>query len=126
MKDDMKLIHSSNIGDIVICDGCNADGKESNGGAIIGSSAYCGKCCEKYGYDKKDYKYADEIDEIMDKSKTFQQNVLGFRKRMTGSSDGITRMYTWGDSSQTEKESHNENDDKPYHSANGEEFNSIN
>ena len=40
------------------------------------------------------HNHADEIDEIMDSEKTFKENVLDFRKRTTGSSDGIMNFYT--------------------------------
>ena len=93
--DDMVLVEQSNFGDVVCCDGCNGPyGDNMNGGAIIGSSAYCGECCDKYGYYSQNYEYADEIDEILDKKRTFKENVLDFRKRMTGSSDAVMRIYT--------------------------------
>ena len=40
--DNMKLVHTSNIGDLVICDFCNKDGKLSKVGVIIGSHSVCG------------------------------------------------------------------------------------
>ena len=92
---DEVLINSINIGEEVCCDGCNGPyGENENGGVIIGHSAYCGECSDKYGYDKPDYEYAHEISEFMDKNKTFKQNVLDYRKRTTGSTDGITKFYT--------------------------------
>tara|TARA_S200002703_G_scaffold36276_3_gene31404 strand:- start:1271 stop:1555 length:285 start_codon:yes stop_codon:yes gene_type:complete len=93
--DNMKLVHTSNIGDLVICDFCNKDGKLSKGGVMIGSHAVCGDCSEKNNYYSKDYKYNNEIDEVFDINKTFQQNVLDYRKKKTGSSDGICRILTW-------------------------------
>ena len=94
-KNNLVLVNSNNFGDEVCCDGCNGPyGKNLNGGVIIGHSAYCGECADKYGYYSQTYKYADEIDEIMDSEKTFKENVLDFRKRTTGSSDGIMNFYT--------------------------------
>ena len=92
---DFKLKEVCNLGDSVFCDGCNGPyGDEVNGGVIIGGYAYCGECCKRYGYDKDEYEYADEIEEIMDKGKTFKENVLDYRKRKTGSSDGIMQIFT--------------------------------
>jgi hypothetical protein len=84
-----ELIKEINLGNEVICDGCNGpyDDNKMNGGVIMGSGAYCQSCADEYDYEKT-------ADEVMDKNKTFQQNVLDFRKRMTGSSDGIMRIYT--------------------------------
>ena len=45
-----------NGGDVVICDFCNG-GDETMGGVIVGSSAVCGDCTDRYGYDKEDYEY---------------------------------------------------------------------
>ena len=45
--DKAQVVHTQNMGDLVICDFCNSDGKYSTGGVMIGSSAVCGKCCEK-------------------------------------------------------------------------------
>ena len=82
-----------NMHDTVLCDGCNGPyGDNKKGGVIIGSSAYCGECADKYGYADENYEYADEIDEIMDLNKSFKDNVLEYRKRITGSSDGIMRI----------------------------------
>ena len=96
---DFAVIHTINAGEEVCCDGCNGpypeNGDAINGGVIIGSSAYCQACSDKYGYDSEDYEHADEIDEIMDKEKTFKQNVLDYRKKMTGSTDGITRILSY-------------------------------
>ena len=50
----------------------------------------CGECCDKYGYDKPDYKYSDEVDEVWDKEKTFKQNVLDYRTKTYGTPDLIT------------------------------------
>ena len=59
--DNMKVVHSANLGDTVICDFCNADGLLSKGGVVIGSNAVCGDCCDKYDY------YNDkEVDEVFD------------------------------------------------------------
>ena len=91
----MKLMHSSNVGELVVCDFCNKDGKLSKGGVVIGSNAVCGDCSDKNGYYDDDYKYADEIEEFFDKNKTFQENVCDFRKRKTGTSDGVIKIYTW-------------------------------
>lgn len=93
--DDFVLVNKTNIGDVVVCDGCNGPYEENiMGGAIIGSSAYCGECCDRYGYNLPDYEYKNEISEILDEKSTFKENVLNYRKRMTGSSDGIMRIYT--------------------------------
>jgi len=88
--DDAKLVEVINIGDEVCCDGCNGPyGDNMNGGVIIGHSAYCGECADKYDY------YLDkDIDEVMDLNESFKDNVLEYRKRTTGSSDGITRIFT--------------------------------
>ena len=88
--DGAKLVEVINIGDEVCCDGCNGPyGDNMNGGVIIGRSAYCGECADKYDY------YLDkDIDEVMDLNERFKDNVLEYRKRMTGSSDGITRIFT--------------------------------
>ena len=88
--DNMKVVHSSNLGDTVICDFCNADGSISKGGVMIGSNAVCGDCCDKYNY------YNDkEVDEVFDREKTFQENVCDYRKKTTGTSDGIMQILTW-------------------------------
>ena len=93
--DNAKLIEVINIGDDVCCDGCNGPyGDNMKGGVIIGHSAYCGECADKYDYSSPTYEYAKEISEIMDLNKSFKDNVLEYRKRMTGSSDGITRIFT--------------------------------
>ena len=93
--DNMKLVHSSNVGELVVCDFCNKDGKLSKGGVMIGSNEVCGDCSAKNGYYDDDYKYADEIDEFFDKNKTFHENVCDFRKKTTGTSDGLIKIYTW-------------------------------
>ncbi len=77
-----------NIGDFVCCDFCNGDGEDSHGGVLVGSSAICGHCCEKHGYDKPDYKYKDEVSEIFPKDKTFKENVLAYRLKTTGRVEG--------------------------------------
>ena len=64
-----------NGGDVVICDFCNG-GEETMGGVIVGSSAVCGDCTDRYGYDKEDYEYANEVSEIFDKERSFKDNVL--------------------------------------------------
>ena len=94
--EDAVIIHHSNYGEVVCCDGGNGpyDENRMNGGVIVGSSAMCQECCDRYGYDKPDYKYADEVDEIMNKNKTFEQNVLDYRKKMTGTSDAIVQILT--------------------------------
>ena len=90
-----KLVEVINSGDTVCCDGCNGPyGDNINGGVIIGHSAYCGECADKYHYCSSDYEHKHEIDEVMDLNKSFKDNVLEYRKRMTGSSDGITRIFT--------------------------------
>ena len=88
--DNMKVVHSANLGDTVVCDFYNADGSLSKGGVMIGSNAVCGDCCDKYNY------YNDkEVDEVFDRDKTFQENVCDYRKRTTGTSDGIMQILTW-------------------------------
>ena len=88
--DNMKIVHSANLGDTVICDFRNADGSISKGGVMIGSNAVCGDCCDKYDY------YNDkEVDEVFDREKTFQENVCDYRKKKTGTSDGIMQILTW-------------------------------
>ena len=84
-----------NTYDTVICDGCNGPyGDNINGGVIIGSSAYCGECADKYHYYSSNYEHKHEINEFMDLNKSFKDNVLEYRKRKTGSSDGIMRIFT--------------------------------
>ena len=77
-----------NIGDFVCCDFCNSDGEHTYGGVLIGSNAVCGKCCEKNGYYKPDFEYKDEIKEFFPKDKTFKVNVLDYRMRAYGETDG--------------------------------------
>ena len=77
-----------NIGNFVCCDFCNSDGEDSYGGVLIGSSAICGHCCEKNGYYEDDYEYSDEITEYFSMTDTFKENVLDYRKRTTGKSEG--------------------------------------
>jgi len=90
-----KLVNVINSGDAVCCDGCNGPyGDNVNGGVIIGRSAYCGECADKYHYYSSDYEHKHEIDEFMDLNKSFKDNVLEYRKRTTGSSDGIMRIFT--------------------------------
>ena len=95
--DKAKVSYTQNMGDLVICDFCNSDGKESTGGVIIGSNAVCGKCCEKNNYYDAEYENADEIDLVFSQDKTFQENVLEYRKQHTGTSDGIIKILTWDD-----------------------------
>jgi len=83
----------TNYGDAVACDFCNGNGDACYGGVIIGSSAVCGECCEKYGYYNEDYEYRDEIDHVFDRTKTFRENVLTWRKAKYGSEDLILRFY---------------------------------
>jgi hypothetical protein len=93
--DGAKLVEVINSGDTVCCDGCNGPyGDNINGGVIIGHSAYCGECADKYRYYSSDYEHKHEIDEVMDLNKSFKDNVLEYRKRTTGSSDGIMRIFT--------------------------------
>ncbi len=91
------VVHEQNVGDLVVCDFCNGDGKLSKGGVLIGSNAICGDCSDKNGYYKADYEYKDEISKVFDKDKTFQENVLEHRKETYGSSDGIIQISTWDD-----------------------------
>tara|TARA_R100001463_G_scaffold68365_4_gene121870 strand:+ start:261 stop:560 length:300 start_codon:yes stop_codon:yes gene_type:complete len=95
--DNAEIVHSQNCGDLVVCDFCNSDGKKSTGGVLIGSNAVCGDCCEKNNYYDSEYENADEIDLVFSKDKTFQENVLEYRKQETGSSDGILQILTWRD-----------------------------
>ena len=93
--DGAKLVEVINSGDTVCCDGCNGPyGDNVNGGVIIGHSAYCGECADKYHYCSSDYEHKHEINEFMDLNKSFKDNVLEYRKRTTGSSDGIMRIFT--------------------------------
>jgi hypothetical protein len=93
--DGAKLVNVINSGDTVCCDGCNGPyGDNVNGGVIIGHSAYCGECADKYRYYSSDYEHKHEINEFMDLNKSFKDNVLEYRKRTTGSSDGIMRIFT--------------------------------
>ena len=93
--DGAKLVDVINSGDTVCCDGCNGPyGDNINGGVIIGRSAYCGECADKYHYYSSNYEHKHEIDEFMDLNKSFKDNVLEYRKRTTGSSDGIMRIFT--------------------------------
>ena len=93
--DGAKLVDVINSGDTVCCDGCNGPyGDNINGGVIIGRSAYCGECADKYHYYSSNYEHKHEIDEFMDLNKSFKDNVLEYRKRKTGSSDGIMRIFT--------------------------------
>ena len=78
-----------NIGDLVVCDFCNADGKYSKGGVMVGSYAVCGDCSEKNNYYDKNYENADEISEMFDRNKTFQENVLKYLNISYGTTDGI-------------------------------------
>lgn len=89
--------YTQNIGDVVVCDFCNDDGKLSKGGVLIGSNAVCGKCSQKNGYYKSDYEYRHEISRFFDKRKLFQKNVLEYRKEAYGSSDGIIQISSWDD-----------------------------
>ena len=90
-----EVAHKINHGDVVCCDGCNGPyGDNMNGGVIIGHSAYCGECADKYHYYSSDYEHKHEINEYMDLNKSFKDNVLEYRKRTTGSSDGIMRIFT--------------------------------
>jgi len=93
--DGAKLSEVINSGDTVCCDGCNGPyGDNVNGGVIMGHSAYCGECADKYHYCSSDYEHKHEINEFMDLNKSFKDNVLEYRKRTTGSSDGIMRIFT--------------------------------
>jgi hypothetical protein len=83
-----------NGGDVVICDFCNG-GDETMGGVIVGSSAVCGDCTDRYGYDKEDYEYANEVSEVFDKERSFKDNVLEYRLKVYGTSDAITVIKTF-------------------------------
>ena len=83
-----------NGGDVVICDVCNG-GDETMGGVIVGSSAVCGDCTDRYGYDKEDYEYANEVSEVFDKERSFKDNVLEYRLKVYGTSDAITVIKTF-------------------------------
>ena len=83
-----------NGGDVVICDFCNG-GDETIGGVIVGSSAVCGDCTDRYGYDKEDYEYANEVSEVFDKERSFKDNVLEYRLKVYGTSDAITVIKTF-------------------------------
>ena len=85
-----------NIGHVVVCDFCNSQ-EESMGGVMVGSNAVCGVCTKKSGYDKPDYIYANEINTIFDKEKTFKENVLEYRKKTTGSRDGTIMITRFND-----------------------------
>lgn len=85
-------MNSINIGDLVVCDFCNGDGKNTKGGVMIGSYAVCGMCSEINNYYDKEHENAHEIDEIFDKNKTFQLNVLEYRKKTYGTNDGIIEI----------------------------------
>ena len=84
----------NNYGEVVACDFCNF-GEETHGGVLLGSYAICGKCCDKYGYDKPDYKYSNEVDVIFDKEKTFRDNVLEYREKTYGTRDAIQTIISW-------------------------------
>jgi len=71
-------VDKDDYGDVVICDGCNG-GEESLGGALLGSYAMCGECCEEY-------KYYEKADEVFNKTLSFKQNVLDWRQKTYGSS----------------------------------------
>ena len=89
-------VSESNYGEVVACDGCNGPyGTNTKGGVLLGSSALCGECCDKYGYDKPDYKYADEVDEIWNKENFFRDNVLEYRERAYGTKDLVCRITTF-------------------------------
>jgi hypothetical protein len=83
-----------NGGDVVICDFCNG-GDKTMGGVIVGSSAVCGDCTDRYGYDKEDYEYANEVSEVFDKERSFKDNVLEYRLKVYGTSDAITVIKTF-------------------------------
>ena len=95
--EDAVLVNEINAGNVVCCDGCNGpyDENKRNGGVIIGSSAYCQECSDRYGWEAEGYEHADEITDIMDKDKTFEQNVLDYREKMTGSTNAISRIYAY-------------------------------
>ncbi len=82
------------VGTLVICDFCGQE-NDSMGGVLIGSNAVCGVCVDKDGKDKPDYIYADEVDKIFDKKKTFKDNVLAYRKEMSGTERGWIEI--WGE-----------------------------
>tara|TARA_R110002072_G_scaffold209127_2_gene366673 strand:+ start:142 stop:429 length:288 start_codon:yes stop_codon:yes gene_type:complete len=90
--DNAKLVKVIDGGDMVCCDYCNGPyGDNENGGIIIGGSAICQECSDKYGYEAKN---SNEIEFVMDKEKSFTENVLEYRKKMTGSTSAITKIYT--------------------------------
>jgi hypothetical protein len=84
-------VSESNHGLVVICDFCN-EGEDTMGGVLIGTYAVCGDCCEKQGYRKPDYRYADEIDEMWDIEKSFYDNVLDYREKTYGTKDLIIHI----------------------------------
>ena len=87
------IMEEFNYGQVVVCDHCNGpEGKNLMGGVLVGSHAVCGECCDRYGYYNPNYEYADEIDEIWSKDKTFHDNVLAYRQRVSGSKDMIVRI----------------------------------
>ena len=85
---------TNNYGEVVACDFCNL-GEETRGGVLIGSHAVCGDCCDKHGYDKKEYKYSNEVDVIFDKEKTFRDNVLEYREKAYGTRAAIQTIISW-------------------------------
>ena len=87
---------NNNYGEVVVCDGCNGPyGKNIKGGVLVGSYAMCGECCDKYGYDKADYEYKDEVSEVWNKDKTFHDNVIDYRQRAYGTKDLIVKITTF-------------------------------
>ena len=89
-------VHHSNLGEVVICDSCGKDYTilEDKGGIIFGSYAYCPACSPQMISNAKKYKEENYLT-IMDKEKSFKQNVLDYRVKMSGSADATRTIISF-------------------------------
>jgi len=74
----------------VYCDFCN-EGADTLGCALVGSKAVCGDCVQRHGMLQPSYPFKSEI-EVFDQSKTFEENVKEYRKKVYGDEKGFIEI----------------------------------
>ena len=110
------ITETNNYGEIFICDCCGSecvpeyddDGVITNGGGVVvGSTAYCPDCCDKWEYykdGKPSYdKFQEDIENGMrkdsiiwfDRNKSFKENGREFRIKRYGTPDLITQFVSF-------------------------------
>lgn len=77
-----------NAGPVVCCDMCNCPGEDCYGGVILGSTAVCGCCCERYNSHT-----SPDADVLLNPTRTFKENILAYREQQYGSSDCVITLF---------------------------------